>query len=153
MTRIHLATALVRRDAAMLLVASRYLNHERPLWNMPGGRQQPAELLTETVVRELREETGLAGTVRELCYVSESYDGSTQTQFTNFTFEVGAIGEPRIPPAERDHIVEAAWVAIDEIPQRLTVAVVRDPLLAFLNGALPRYAGYADAGISIVFPD
>ena len=117
---------------------------------MPGGRQQTGELLTQTVLRELAEETAMTGTVRELCYVSESYDG--QTHFTNFTFGIDAIGEPVKPRNEGDHIVEAAWVAIDDIRARITVAVVREPLLEFLLSTR-RYAGYAEAGITIEFPD
>lgn len=151
MSCIHLATALVRRDGAVLLVASHYPSHDRALWNMPGGRQQPGELLTQTVLRELAEETGMSGSVRELCYVSESYDGGMH--FTNFTFAVDAQGDPGKPQIEGDHVVDAAWIAIDEIHERIAVAVVREPLLAFLRGESLRYAGYADAGITIVFPD
>jgi len=151
MTRIHLATALVRRGNDVLLVASRYPNHATPLWNLPGGRQQPGELLAHTAVRELHEETGMHGTVRELCYVSESYDA--QMHFTNFTFAIDAAGEPAPPVLEGDHVVHCAWVAESALAERIAVAVVRDPLLSFLNGTLPRYAGYPDAGISIEFPD
>jgi ADP-ribose pyrophosphatase YjhB (NUDIX family) len=150
MTRIHLATALVRRGGDILLVASRYPNHAQPLWNLPGGRQMPGELLTETALRELREETGLRGSVRELCYVSESYDG--ETQITNVTFAVDAAGTPAAPTGGRDHVVSTEWVPVAELPNRLTIAVVREPLLAFLDAGT-RYAGYAEAGVSIVFPD
>jgi 8-oxo-dGTP diphosphatase len=149
---IHLATALVRRGDEILLVASRYPNHEQPLWNLPGGRQQRGELLQDTAVRELREETSLTGTAQNLCYVSESFDGDTH--FINFTFAVEAGGEPALPKVEGDHIIDAAWVPISEIAQRVAVAVVREPLLAFLNGDLAsRYAGYPVAGITIEFPD
>lgn len=151
MNRIHLATALVRRGAAVLLVASRYPNHPQPLWNLPGGRQQEGELLGETALRELHEETGLRGQARELAYVSESYDRSIH--FTNFTFVVDASGEPQPPQIEGDHVVEAAWVPIGALAHRIAVAVVREPLLAFLNGTLPRYAGFHEAVITIDFPD
>lgn len=149
-TRIHIATALVRRRSAVLLVASRYPNHAEPVWTLPGGRQQPGELLAQTALRELREETGLTGTVRELAYVSESYDGPVH--FTNFTFVVRASGEP-VCPAHGDHVAAAAWTPLRALPSRLSVRVVREPLIAYLRGTLPRYAGYAEAGITIVFPD
>ncbi|HEV3154595.1 MAG TPA: NUDIX domain-containing protein [Candidatus Baltobacteraceae bacterium] len=151
MTHVHLATALVRRGGAVLLVASRYPNHAHALWNLPGGRQQPGELLAQTALRELREETALSGEVRELCYVSESYDGDTH--FINFTFSVDARGEPEKPYVEGDHVVESAWISESALADRIAVAVVREPLLAYLNGTLPRYAGYAEAGITVEFPD
>ena len=90
---IHLATGIAVRDARLLMVASRYPNQPEPLWNLPGGRQQPGELLVETVVREFYEETRLRVRAGELAYVSESYDGDRH--FLNATFLVELVeGHP-----------------------------------------------------------
>lgn len=148
--RVHLATGLAVRDGMVLLVASRYPNLPHPLWNMPGGRQRHRELLRDTVVREVLEETSLRATIKHLAYVSESYDGDVH--FTNTTFEIDVEGTLRVP--QDDHIADAAWIPIDACSERIAVAVVRDPLVAYLAGRLPmRYAGFRDAGITIAFPD
>ncbi len=149
---IHLGTALVARGDSFLIVASRYPNHPDPLWHLPGGRQAPGELLAQTVVRELYEETRLSATVNDLLYVSESYDLAKQTHVTNCTFSASATGEPAISHHDA-HIVGFQWAAAEALAQHITVAVVREPLIAFLSGKPSRYFGYANAGISIEFAD
>jgi len=148
-TRVHLCTALIERGGSVLLVANRYPNQPAPLWNLPGGRQEPGELLTEALEREVFEETSLRVRVGDLLYVSESYDA--ETHFTNYTFAAHADGEPRLVEGDR-HVVDLAWVPRDELHARLTVDVVREPLLAFLERRR-RYAGYHRAGITIQFND
>jgi ADP-ribose pyrophosphatase YjhB (NUDIX family) len=157
---IHLATGLAVGDGRVLLVASRYPNHADPLWNLPGGRQQSGELLEETVAREVFEETRLRVDIGELAYVSESYDGATH--FLNATFRVAlrtSSFDTRAPRAAQDdkdgadHVVAVEWVPIEELAQRIVVRVVREPLLAYIRGALSRrYAGFHDAGITIEWP-
>ncbi|MBV8373135.1 MAG: NUDIX domain-containing protein, partial [Candidatus Eremiobacteraeota bacterium] len=135
MTHVHLATGLAMRgegdDACVLMVASRYANHLEPLWNLPGGRQCAGELLVETVEREVLEETGLRARVGALAYVSESYDGDN-LHFINATFYVEVIGDVALRPshpAHGDHIVEVAWVLLPEVAARVSIGVVREPLL------------------------
>jgi ADP-ribose pyrophosphatase YjhB (NUDIX family) len=169
---IALATGLLLHKGRVLLVASSYPNHPQPLWNLPGGRQQPGELLVETVVREVFEETGLRVRAKELAYISESYDGAEH--FINVTFRV-VMARSRGRPSSfdtraaqddttratraaqddtgRDHVVEVAWVPLADVGARIAVRVVREPLLAYLRGALAlRYSGSHDAGVTIEWP-
>ncbi len=143
--RIHLATALIERDGAVLLVASRYASHIQPLWNLPGGRQQPQELLEATALRELREETGLRGAICELAYIAESYDGDRH--FLNAAFVTAVDGEPEVP-GFGDHVVDVKWVRRDELGSLLEAAVVREPLLRYLGNGV-RYTSFARADISV----
>jgi 8-oxo-dGTP diphosphatase len=150
--RIHLVTGVLRRGATILMVASRYPNHERPLWNLPGGRQESGELLGDALRREFKEETGLEIAIERVAYVSESYDRKTSTHFLNVTFVVHSEAEP-VQPSGDLHAVACEWVPIADVPQRLRVGVVREPLCAFLAGDTRDYFGYADAGITVEFSD
>ncbi|MGH7736451.1 MAG: NUDIX domain-containing protein [Candidatus Tyrphobacter sp.] len=143
---IRIATGIARRDGCVLLVASTYAEPAEPLWTLPGGRQEAGELARDTVVREIREETGLAARIVEFAYAAESYDG--ETHVASLTFEVETQGELRVADA-RDHIVDARWVPLDDVAARMKVAVVREPLLAYLRGDQQRYYGFADAGVTI----
>ncbi len=143
---LHIVTGIARYERSILLVASRYAGHREPLWTLPGGRQEPGELASETILREVLEETGISASVVELAYISESYDD--RTHVVNVTFEIAASGAPRVP-VESDHVVAAEWVAIDELQERMQVAVVREPLLAHLRGSAQRYFGFHEAGVSI----
>ena len=135
-----------------MLVASRYPNHPQPLWNLPGGRQRAGELLDEALRREFAEEAGIEVEVGGLRYVSESYDPATGTHFTNVAFGVASAGEPRVSGLDA-HVVALTWATRDELPERLVVPVVREPLLAHLADPGRRYFGFADAGITIRFAD
>jgi ADP-ribose pyrophosphatase YjhB (NUDIX family) len=146
---IRLATGLAIHDGRVLLVASMYRSHAQPLWNLPGGRVAPGELLRDTVTREVYEETGLRASVSELAYVSESYDGKRHVFNATFAIDVaGSIGAPK----GDDHVVAVEWVALDRLAERIAVAVVRDPLVHYLRDRT-RYYGYTDAGITIEWPD
>jgi 8-oxo-dGTP diphosphatase len=150
--RIHLCTGLLERAGRVLLVANRYPNQPRLLWNLPGGRQEERETCERTVVREFREETGLTVRVRELAYVAESFDPSTRTHFTAFCFRVNGDGEPAVPAGD-PHVRECRWAAYDQLASLLEVRVVREPLLEHLRDPRRRYFGFDDAGITIAFAD
>jgi acetyl-CoA carboxylase carboxyl transferase subunit beta len=55
------ASALVRDDAGRVLLVRRGRGDNVGLWSLPGGKREPGEAVADTAVRELAEETGLAG--------------------------------------------------------------------------------------------
>jgi ADP-ribose pyrophosphatase YjhB (NUDIX family) len=150
--RIHLCTCLIERDGCVLLVANAYPNQRALLWNLPGGRQEGRETAATAALRELREETSLAGRVTGLAYVAESFDPATGTQFTAFCFTVDAAGEARVPAGDA-HVRALRWVPRSELAGVLAVRVVREPLIGYLADPAQRYFGYLDAGITIAFAD
>ncbi|PXY20762.1 NUDIX domain-containing protein [Prauserella muralis] len=79
-------TAIVRNDAGELLMIERTDNG---LWAVPGGAQDIGERLTDTVVREVREETGidvevtgLSGLYTDPRHVIAYDDGEVRQEFS-----------------------------------------------------------------------
>ncbi|MFE3033189.1 NUDIX domain-containing protein [Streptomyces canus] len=94
--------------------------HRRGTWELPGGTVEPGESLPETVVRELREETGVEADpadVRLLGTLLDDVDGvvrmTVAAQVTAWR------GEPRDQPDER--VGDWRWFALDRLPENLFV--------------------------------
>ncbi|HUZ49950.1 MAG TPA: NUDIX domain-containing protein [Candidatus Dormibacteraeota bacterium] len=147
MQHVHLAHGLALHEDRVLLVASRYAGYPDGLWNLPGGRQEPSELLQETAAREIFEETSIRARCGDLAYVNESYD--RDRHIIAAIFHVDVEGQHVRIPTLGDHVVAAAWVALDRIGGLAMAEIVRRPLLAYLRGDATRYYGAAQADISV----
>ena len=68
------ATALVLDSHHQLLLGKRRIEPQKGHWCLPGGFIEQGETMEQAVLRELEEETGLAGTVVTLvdCFYQES---------------------------------------------------------------------------------
>ncbi|MFF1546883.1 NUDIX domain-containing protein [Streptomyces sp. NPDC058291] len=94
--------------------------HRGGTWELPGGAVEPGESLQETVVRELREETGLRAApddVRLLGTLLDAVDGVVR-------MTVGAVvtdwvGEPADQPGES--VGDWRWYPLDRLPPSLFV--------------------------------
>ncbi len=80
------ASAVVTDEDGRLLLAKRTDND---LWTIPGGTMKPGETITETAVREVKEETGvdvevvsLVGIYSNPQHVVEYSDGEVRQQFS-----------------------------------------------------------------------
>ena len=83
---IPAASAIVLDDASRILLHKRTDNE---YWSIPGGGMEPGESIAETIVREVREETGIEARVEKLLgvysnprHVSVYDDGEVRQQFS-----------------------------------------------------------------------
>lgn len=114
-------TAAVRNDAGEILLIHKIDND---LWALPGGGHDAGEYLTETVVREVREETGLqvepvrlVGMYTNPNHVMAYDDGEVRQQFS-LCFECKWTGgEPREDGSETK---EVRWVSPADL-DKLTI--------------------------------
>ena len=138
------AKALVICDDKILLnrCASRYGEY----YALPGGGQRPNELLTETVVRELREETGLGVAPIRLCGVYERLCESRADSDSHkiyFIFLCRLSGAAPAQPTELDaHQIDKRWVPLSEVSEiNLFPRVVRDQIIALTETNETLYLG------------
>jgi 8-oxo-dGTP pyrophosphatase MutT (NUDIX family) len=108
-------TAVVRNEAGQLLLIHRTDND---LWALPGGGHDAGESISGTVVREVREETGIdvevidvVGLYTDPCHVMAYDDGEVRQQFS-ICFHARPVGGILRTSAESK---EVRWVRPDEL--------------------------------------
>jgi 8-oxo-dGTP diphosphatase len=113
MTKIHLPThrvgafAIIRDDDGNVLVSRR---SDSGWYNLPGGGVEPNESVTEGLVREVREETGLEVEIGRLVGLYSK----PQKHEVVLTFEARVVNGEPLPSDEADF---HRWASPDEIEQ------------------------------------
>ena len=105
---------MVVRDGAVLLV-KRAAEPLAGQWSLPGGMVEAGETLEEALVRELREETGLAVAVRGLVEVFEriTRDDAGRARYHYVLFDYLCAPLSGTPRADSD-VDAVAWVPAEE---------------------------------------
>ncbi|WP_062208219.1 NUDIX domain-containing protein [Streptomyces sp. NBRC 109706] len=105
-------TGVVRDDAGRVLLLRHRFWAEGRDWGLPTGYAKRGESFPDTVVREVREETGLEVKVLELVRLNSGYRLRAEV-----AYEARLVGGTlALDPTE---ILEAAWCTPDELPAGL----------------------------------
>ena len=111
--------ALVCRDGKLLLVE--HILFGRDFFNLPGGGIEAGETPEEAALRELKEETGVAG--RILRPLAIEYKPDRESQIYTFLVEIPEDAvpvkgmDPELSPQEQT-IIAVRWLALHEIAER-----------------------------------
>jgi 8-oxo-dGTP diphosphatase len=118
-TTVRLAAAVTVDDDRVLLVRRSETERFLPsVWGVPCGKVDPGETTGQAALRELREETGLAGSI--IRYLGESVFFSvlrgrpTRNVQSNYLVRIdGGQRDVRLPKKDQ----ASAWLSRDEISQ------------------------------------
>ncbi|WP_051819345.1 methyltransferase domain-containing protein [Streptomyces sp. NRRL S-920] len=128
---VHL---ILRRRDEVLLARRANTGYADGLWNLPSGHMEDHEDVRAAMIREAREEIGLAlapGDLRAEAVVQHRGPGEAPRMGWFFTAEYGAGGEPF--NAEPDKCAELAWHPLTALPHDM-VAYCREGLSAWHRG-------------------
>ena len=140
--RRHLsAGGLVLDEGHILLVRNRN-GH----WGFPKGQWEPGEVLAETAVREVLEETGLQVAVGDLAFVTEFRNPEAREHLVQFFFEARTVGGTLFPrPGE---IYGLRWVPVGEVAEYIRWRPWLEPLTQWLGGGSTRYFVFPDPAVN-----
>jgi 8-oxo-dGTP pyrophosphatase MutT (NUDIX family) len=109
-------SAVVERDGRILLIHKT----DNGLWALPGGGHDPGESIADTVVREVKEETGydvevvsIVGTYTNPQHVMAYDNGEVRQQFS-ICFHAALTGGHAQTSSESAAV---EWVAVDQLDQ------------------------------------
>jgi 8-oxo-dGTP diphosphatase len=113
------ATAIISVQSNKILLIKRRTVPFRGYWALPGGRVDPGETVEQTIVREVKEETGLD--VAVICKIGEYHEQGVQDgveyDYYPACFLVKTVGG-EIKKQESE-IEEIKLFSLNEIPEAL----------------------------------
>ena len=113
------ATAIIEFPGDMILLVKRLTVPFKNYWALPGGRSEPGESVEQTIVREVKEETGLdVAVVRKIGeYHEQGVQGGVEYDYYPACFLVKVVGgEMR---KQQSEIEDIQLFNLDDVPAEL----------------------------------
>jgi len=109
--RPELCVGAIAIEDDRILLVRRGTEPGKGLWSVPGGRVEAGEAMVAAVVRELREETGLAGVCGQMLGWVEHLTVGRHLVIADFRVTI-LDGAPPVPGSDA---IEAAWVDVADL--------------------------------------
>lgn len=134
--------ALVEDGDQVLLVEQQGPDDVASAWALPGGRAEAHELLSEALVREVFEETGLqVEKIGGLVYFNQVIEKDSRRQLLVYIYKVDVWSGYLQPQDPDEFILDVDFFLAEDAAQRIaetqTYVPMRDPIVAYLRGHVP----------------
>lgn len=101
-------------DGTRLLTVHMRSQDGKDYYTLPGGKQEPNELMIDALKREVKEETGYTVEPQSLLFIREGFN--EETHRIEFMFICNIIGEPESKKLSYDERqIGIKWISIDNI--------------------------------------
>jgi 8-oxo-dGTP diphosphatase len=113
------ATAIIEFSPQMILLIKRDTMPFKGYWALPGGRAEPGETVEQTIVREVKEETGLdVAIVRKIGeYHEQGTQGGIEYDYYPACFLVKVVGGEL--KRQESEIQEIQLFSFEDVPENL----------------------------------
>lgn len=113
------ATAIIEFPQDTILLIKRDTVPFKGYWALPGGRAEPGETVEQTIVREVKEETGLdVAVVRKIGeYHEQGIQGGVEYDYYPACFLVKVVGGEM--KRQQGEIQEIQLFSLDDVPEQL----------------------------------
>lgn len=122
--------AAILDELDRVLMVNAYPGQRSDLWGLPGGGAEPDQTLSDNLIREVFEETGLTVTPGAPILVNEFHSDARGIRQVDIIFRAEIVGSTEIRMEDPEGIVNRfRWVSREEItllrhkPDRLPLAV------------------------------
>ena len=111
------ASAIIIKGNKILLIHRK--KEGREYWVFPGGGIEDNETGEETIVREIKEETGLVCTKVKLGFATETYEGGNKHPFYFCEVDDGEIvlGGPEADRHSEQDCYDPQWVELNKVKE------------------------------------